>query len=196
MHTNKRSTINFLIATCFGIGRLPGYVSYLAASLLGIPVSFILYQLAVIIAPYFFSSPSQVHYLMVVLLLFMILSYVAVRASDGYAKDIRMKDPADVIIDEVVGQTLAFILTMPGTILAIYFSDAQRRFLPDNHHAMMLIAVALNICLFRLFDSMKPWPIGKLERLKGGFGIVFDDLGAGVMTVVVYYLIMPLILSS
>jgi phosphatidylglycerophosphatase A len=190
MKLNTRSAVNFLIATCFGVGKLPAYLSYASASLLAIPVSFILYQLAAIIAPYFFMESSPWHYLMIVLMLFVILSYVAILASDGYAKDVGKKDPASVVIDEVVGQTLAFILTMPWTILVIYFSDTPRRFLSESNHAVFLIAVALNICLFRLFDWLKPWPIRRLERLKGGFGIVLDDIGAGIMTVVVYWLIM------
>jgi len=41
----------------------------------------------------------------------------------------------------------------------------------------MLAAFAL----FRLFDAAKPPPIGRLERLPGGIGVVMDDVGAGLL---------------
>ena len=36
--------------------------------------------------------------------------------------------------------------------------------------------------LFRLFDIWKPWPVGPLQRLPGGWGVVADDLAAGVLS--------------
>ena len=38
----------------------------------------------------------------------------------------------------------------------------------------------IGFALFRLFDVFKPWPIRKLERLPGGWGIVLDDIAAGM----------------
>jgi len=35
--------------------------------------------------------------------------------------------------------------------------------------------------LFRALDMLKPWPIRKLERLPGGWGIVMDDVAAGIV---------------
>jgi phosphatidylglycerophosphatase A len=45
--------------------------------------------------------------------------------------------------------------------------------------------VLLGFGLFRLFDILKPFPIRLLERLKGGWGVVADDLGAGVYALAV-----------
>ena len=66
-------------------------------------------------------------------------------------------DPGPVVIDEVVGMliTLAFIpVNMAGAIVAFF--------------------------IFRLLDVVKPWPARRLEHLPGGFGVVLDDMMAGV----------------
>lgn len=67
------------------------------------------------------------------------------------------EDPGYVVLDEVVGMllTLLFIpLTWTGVVLGFF--------------------------LFRLFDIVKPPPASQLERLHGGFGIMLDDVVAGI----------------
>jgi len=66
-------------------------------------------------------------------------------------------DPGFVVIDEVIGQWIALL-----------FSPVDWR-----HGLIALI-------LFRLFDITKPFPVRRLERLPGGWGIVFDDVAAGL----------------
>ena len=66
-------------------------------------------------------------------------------------------DPGPVVIDEVIGMliTLAFIpVNMAGAIVAFL--------------------------IFRFLDVVKPWPARRLEQLPGGFGVVLDDIMAGV----------------
>lgn len=73
------------------------------------------------------------------------------RASGG-------KDPGSVVIDEVAGQWLA-LLAAPLDPLAF----------------------AIGFVLFRLCDIAKPWPVREFDRrLKGGFGIMFDDIVAAL----------------
>jgi phosphatidylglycerophosphatase A len=67
------------------------------------------------------------------------------------------EDPPEVVIDEVAG----FLLTM--------------FLLPASW-----LSYALGFALFRVFDIAKPFPVKQLERLGNGFGIVLDDLLAGV----------------
>jgi len=66
-------------------------------------------------------------------------------------------DPGPIVIDEVVGMliTLAFIPVGPSGAL-------------------------LGFVLFRIFDVVKPYPAGRLERLHGGFGVMADDAMAAV----------------
>lgn len=80
---------------------------------------------------------------------------IAERQSGGH-------DPGFVVIDEVVGQWIA-LLGCPA----------------DWAHGLIALA------LFRLFDITKPFPIRHLERLPAGWGIVFDDVAAGLYALVV-----------
>ncbi|MFB3813459.1 MAG: phosphatidylglycerophosphatase A [Terriglobales bacterium] len=77
------------------------------------------------------------------------------------------KDPCSVVIDEVAGQMLAFV----GT-------PAQWK---------SLVAAFI---LFRTFDILKPPPLRSLERIRGGAGIMLDDIGAGVYALAVVQLLL------
>lgn len=78
-----------------------------------------------------------------------------------------LKDPSVAVIDEVSGQLIAM------TPLIVSWS---------------LAGVALAFVLFRTFDIFKPFPIRKLERLPGGFGIMSDDALAGIYAAVLTWL--------
>ncbi len=47
-------------------------------------------------------------------------------------------------------------------------------------HRATLVNVAVGFVLFRIFDILKPFPVGRMERLKGGWGVVGDDVVAGI----------------
>ena len=50
--------------------------------------------------------------------------------------------------------------------------------------------IALGIVLFRIFDIWKPWPIGLLDKqLKGGLGVMADDLLAGIFSLTIMQII-------
>jgi phosphatidylglycerophosphatase A len=68
-----------------------------------------------------------------------------------------VEDPGPVVIDEVVGM-LVSLLFLPGT--------------------WPVIAAAF--VAFRVFDIVKPWPAGRLEHVPGGWGVMADDVMAGV----------------
>jgi len=73
------------------------------------------------------------------------------------ARESGREDPQFVVIDEVIGQWIALL------------------FCPfDWLHALIALI------LFRLFDITKPFPARQLENLPGGWGIVFDDVAAGL----------------
>jgi phosphatidylglycerophosphatase A len=75
-------------------------------------------------------------------------------------------DSQRIVIDEVVGQM-------------IVFSFAAGRF------RLPALDVIAGFGLFRLFDIFKPFPIRRLERLKGGVGVMADDVGAGIYALVI-----------
>ena len=83
----------------------------------------------------------------------------AARRGDG--------DPGPVVIDEVAGQWLTLAVAGP--------------WLPVDPPGGLAGVAGAAFVLFRLFDVVKPWPVSRLERLPGGFGIMADDLGAGIL---------------
>ena len=68
-------------------------------------------------------------------------------------------DPSRVVIDEVSGQWLGLLMLPDG---ALYIAGA--------------------FILFRFLDILKPWPIRQLERFPKGWGVMLDDMLAGLMT--------------
>jgi phosphatidylglycerophosphatase A len=74
------------------------------------------------------------------------------------------EDPGAIVLDEVAGQWAALALLVAGL----------------GRPPRPLEAVGAYV-LFRIFDVTKPWPIRRLERLPGGWGIVADDLAAGLV---------------
>ncbi len=86
-----------------------------------------------------------------------LLALVGVAASTRVAALRGLKDPQLVCIDEVAGVFVALTAALPR-----------------------VGQVAVAVVLFRLFDIFKPWPVRRLERLPRGWGIVADDLAAGL----------------
>ncbi|OPY88852.1 MAG: Phosphatidylglycerophosphatase A [Smithella sp. PtaU1.Bin162] len=91
--------------------------------------------------------------LLVVLVLLALSIYVAGRAEEIYRK----KDDQRIVIDEIIGfQVTMLTVTITATHLCTGF------------------------VLFRIFDILKPFPLNNLQKLPGGWGIVMDDVGAGI----------------
>ncbi|OGW85483.1 MAG: hypothetical protein A3C35_05865 [Omnitrophica bacterium RIFCSPHIGHO2_02_FULL_46_11] len=84
---------------------------------------------------------------------------VGIWASEVTARDFKLHDPPFVVIDEVCGMMIS-LLFMPITGWTLLFGFIG----------------------FRIFDILKPPPLRLLERLPKGFGIVLDDVGAGIYT--------------
>ncbi len=100
---------------------------------------------------FIFNIPQQ-------LLLLLIIAFTALGIwSGGFVEEEKGDDPSIVVIDEVVGQWIA-ILFIPFT----------------------LIPVIISFILFRIFDIFKPFPIDQSQTLKGGWGIMIDDIIAGI----------------
>ena len=74
-------------------------------------------------------------------------------------------DPRPIVIDEIAGQWLTYLVALP--------------FVPLQSPIHLAVFALAGFLLFRFFDIVKPWPIRSFERLPGGIGIVADDLAAG-----------------
>src|SRR5438876_3707998 len=79
-------------------------------------------------------------------------------------------DAQRIVIDEVIGQMITFGLAA-------------------GRYSLSALYVVLGFGLFRLFDIVKPFPIRHLERFKGGFGVLLDDVGAGIYALCVLTLV-------
>jgi phosphatidylglycerophosphatase A len=89
--------------------------------------------------------------------------FLSVWVSENAERLLGKKDDQKIVIDEIIG-FLITLLWVPKTI----------RF------------IIIGFFLFRFFDILKPFPIRRLEkRFKGGFGVVLDDVAAGVYANVV-----------
>lgn len=87
------------------------------------------------------------------------------------AKDVGVHDHGAIVWDEIVG----FLITMFAV-------------------SPLLTNILLGFILFRLFDILKPWPIKAIDRsVHGGFGIMLDDVIAGVAACAILHLLQPLI---
>ncbi len=99
----------------------------------------------------------------VALVAFLLAVTVAgVWAGDRVERLVGEKDPGVIVVDEVAGMTLS-VLTLPRTV------------------PVLLAAFVL----FRLFDVVKPFPAGRSQRLPGGWGVMVDDLIAGLYALLV-----------
>ena len=96
---------------------------------------------------------------MILLATIIVISVVGARAATHVERLTGRKDPALVVIDEVAGQLLTFLLVL---------------------EFLGLRWVILGFALFRFFDIVKPYPARRFEAMAGGFGVMSDDLIAGL----------------
>ena len=93
------------------------------------------------------------------------LGWVAAVGASGLIASHRLlqgspsQDPSWIVVDEFLGMMISLI------------------FIPLRWPFLLL-----GFCLFRFFDITKLFPINRLERLPGAWGVVFDDVGAGLYT--------------
>jgi len=104
-----------------------------------------------------FLHPSPQTLLFILLAGFALSLLVGIPAATIVARETGRKDPQIVVVDEVAGQWI--------TLLGCPF---------DWKHALICLV------LFRLFDMTKPPPVRQLESLPEGWGIVIDDVAAGL----------------
>ena len=87
------------------------------------------------------------------------------------------KDPRQIVIDEVLGQAMPLILI-------VYLSSKNLINIPVE------IYYLLSFILFRFFDIVKPFPVSYFDKQhKNFFGIIMDDIMAGLYTMLIIYLV-------
>lgn len=112
-----------------------------------------------ILENFVFASFNPFYINMFNFILLCIVIYPCIKLGDAAETFFNTKDPQQVVIDEVLGY-------WTGTL-----------FIPFSLSSALMVFV-----LFRLFDIIKPFPADRLESLKGGLGIMIDDIIAGLYT--------------
>jgi phosphatidylglycerophosphatase A len=84
------------------------------------------------------------------------------------------KDPSQVVADETAGQVLP-LLFLPAAAVATC--------------GRSILALLLAFVAFRAMDILKPWPARQIQAIPGGWGVVLDDLAAGVYALVIVQLV-------
>ena len=158
--------INYLFVTFFGIGTMrfaPGTITSLITTIL-------LYSLFHIIN---FSNNF------ILLSLVLVFSYSFYAVSE-YIKDNKNKDPKEVVIDEFIGQSIP-----------IYLYEVAHGSEKNSEEAILFYIYIF--ILFRFFDIKKPYPVNYFdEKYKNSFGVIFDDVIAGlyvVLTLIIFMVI-------
>ena len=91
-------------------------------------------------------------------------------------------DPGEVVMDEFAAQALTF-LVLP--LMAPRGLSGWESF----------VLAGVGFFAFRVLDITKPWPIKKLERLPAGWGILADDLAAGIGSAILVCIAMWLLVK-
>jgi|TARA_B100001758_G_scaffold49747_1_gene40262 phosphatidylglycerophosphatase A len=156
--------IIFYIVTLFGIGKIskiPGSV----ASLVTTMFLFFLFHILKI-SPNFF------------LISLIIIFFISLYAVNIFIKDLDNKDPKEVVIDEFIGQSI------PISLYEIAHEGSK-----DINQVLTFYFIMF--ILFRIFDIAKPYPVSYYDKnFKNSFGVIMDDVAAGLYVVAVLVLYM------
>ena len=150
-----------MFASCFGLGRLP-----IAPGTWGSLPPVIIFGLM----SYFGASPAMISNVMAALVL--AGSVVCIQFAPAAIAATGKNDPREVVADEFAGQAVTFLFS---PFLSMGTATPRQIF----------ITALTGFVLFRLFDIRKPWPIRRLEKYPAGWGILADDLLAGVFAWIV-----------
>ena len=106
----------------------------------------------------FFSFNS----FLIILLFYSITSYILIKVC---IKNLSDKDPKYIVADEHIGQSISLI-----------FCEQQ------------IFDYIISFICFRFFDIVKPFPINLLNKIKNAFGVLIDDVVAGIVVCIIFYL--------
>ena len=149
-----------LIVTFFSIGNAaiaPGTIA----------------SLATVVLFYVFAMHLSVFSFILIILIITVLAFVTVRV---YTTDLLEKDRSEIVIDEVIGQSISLLP------LLIFKESAFTE----------LYLCIISLLFFRFFDIVKPFPINKFDNMNNPFGIIFDDILAGTFSAILLIVILIL----
>ena len=157
--------INFLFVTLFGIGKIKKIPGSFASLVTTIFLFFLFHILNIS--------------LNIVLICVIIIFFISLYAVNIFIKDLDNKDPKEVVIDEFIGQSI------PICLYEIAHEGTKETDQVLTYYFIMFL-------LFRIFDIAKPFPVSYYDKnFKNSFGVIMDDVCAGlyVVSVLVLYMV-------
>ena len=156
--------INLLISTFFG----NGYISKIPGTFTSLSTLIILYILFEVL------QFNNLNYILILYSIVFFYSFYAVMDSET---EFDNKDPRQIVIDEVLGQAMPLIFI-------VYLSSKNLINIPVEIYYLS------SFILFRFFDIVKPFPVSYFDKQhKNFFGIIMDDIMAGLYTMLIIYLV-------
>jgi phosphatidylglycerophosphatase A len=149
-----------IIATGFGVGFIP-FAPGTFGSILGLLIAYFLMSV--------FSS-DLILLQNSIIIVSSILTGLGIWAATRAEKIFAQKDAGQIVLDEVCGQLISFI----------FFAPYLRRL--GGQWVWWGIA---GFILFRALDILKPYPLRELEQVRGGLGVMLDDVIAGIYAAIV-----------
>ena len=139
-----------LIVTFFYIGHAkiaPGSIASLVTTMI-----------------FYLFAKHLISYLFIIIIL--ITTFFAFFAISVYTCKLLEKDRSEIVIDEVIGQSIALL-----PLLLFEQTDSP-----------LLFMCIISFLFFRFFDIVKPYPINKFDKINNSFGVIFDDILAGTFS--------------
>jgi len=175
-----------VIVTFFGIGNFK-FCPGTWASIATLPIWVFLNLFLIVI-----GVETNVMFLFVWFIIIIGLFALGIWAVDIYMKKNQKHDSSEIVIDEVVGQLITFVMSL---MIMIYFlaqnpgvvTEILGVYRGPTVCFVSLILVA-PVIVFRYFDIKKPWIIGRCDKnVKGALGVMLDDVLAGFFTSLVMF---------
>ena len=155
--------INLLISTFFGYG----YISFIPGTVTSFVTTVFIY------IAYEILGYTDLKFSIIFFLLLFLYSFYAVKDSESEFKN---KDPRQIVIDEVLGQWMPLILLL-------YLNQTGKISMQVEYYYI------ISFFSFRFFDILKPFPVSYFDKNhKNYFGIIMDDIMAGLYSMIVVYL--------
>ena len=121
----------------------------------------------------FFNFKINIIFLILSVSLILIYSVYSI---DAFKNSFSQTDAKEIVIDEFIGQSIP--------VLTIY------ALIEKNNLDDFILYTFASFLLFRVFDIYKPYPINKIDqKMKNGFGVVLDDIVAGIYSIVILLII-------
>ena len=156
--------INILLSTFFGYGyltKIPGTITSAVTTIF-------------IYIAYEKLGYTDLKFSIIFFILLFFYSFYAVKDAET---EFENKDPRQIVIDEVLGQAMPLILLL-------HLNQT------DQISLSIEIYYILSFIFFRFFDILKPFPVSYFDKNhKNYFGIIMDDIMAGLYSMILIYLI-------